>query len=60
MAYDFFGPDKMLFGSDAPMDQTGGKAFTMDARRSVEDLSLSKEDQSKIFSGNIQRLLKRG
>ncbi|OGP73780.1 MAG: hypothetical protein A2V86_01390 [Deltaproteobacteria bacterium RBG_16_49_23] len=60
MAYDFFGPEKMLFGSDAPMDQTGGKAFTMDARKSVEDLALSKEDQGKIFSENIQRLLKRG
>jgi predicted TIM-barrel fold metal-dependent hydrolase len=60
MAYDFFGPEKMLFGSDAPMDQTGGKAFTMDARRSVEDLALSKKDQAKIFRGNIKRILKRG
>jgi len=60
MAHDFFGPDHILFGSDAPMDPTGGKAFTMDARKSVEDVPLSKADRQKIFSGNVLRLLKRG
>lgn len=60
MAYDFFGPDRILFGSDGPMDATGGRAFTMDARASVEDLGLTKLDRQKIFSRNILRLLKRG
>jgi len=60
MAYDFFGPDHILFGSDGPMDATGGRAFTLDARKSVEDMGLSKADRQKIFSQNILRLLKRG
>jgi predicted TIM-barrel fold metal-dependent hydrolase len=60
MTYRFFGSDHLLFGSDAPMDPTNGKAFTMDARKSVEDLGLGKEDRKKIFSQNILRLLKRG
>lgn len=60
MTYNFFGPDQMLFGSDGPMDATGGRAFTMDARASVEDLELTKLDRQKIFSRNILRLLKRG
>ena len=60
MAYDFFGPDHILFGSDGPMDATGGRAFTLDARKSVEDIGLSKADREKIFSQNILRLLKRG
>jgi predicted TIM-barrel fold metal-dependent hydrolase len=60
MAYDFFGPDHILFGSDGPMDATGGRAFTLDARKSVEKMGLSQADQKKIFSENILRLLKRG
>ena len=60
MAYDFFGSDHILFGSDGPMDATGGRAFTLDARKSVEDIGLSKADREKIFSQNILRLLKRG
>lgn len=60
MTYDFFGSDHLLFGSDAPMDPTDGKAFTLDARQSVEGLGLGKVDRKKIFSQNIQRLLKRG
>jgi predicted TIM-barrel fold metal-dependent hydrolase len=59
MTYNFFGPDRILFGSDGPMDSTGGKAFTMDAKRSVEDMGLSQQDRQKIFSRNILRLLKR-
>ncbi len=59
IAYDFFGPDRVLYGSDAPMDATGGMAFTMDARKSVEDLRLNEADHRKIFSQNILRLLKR-
>jgi predicted TIM-barrel fold metal-dependent hydrolase len=60
MAYDFFGQDHILFGSDGPMDATGGRAFTLDAKKSVEDIGLSKADREKIFSQNILRLLKRG
>jgi len=59
MVYNFFGPDHILFGSDGPMDATGGRAFTMDAKMSVEDMGLSKRDRQKIFSRNILRLLKR-
>ena len=59
MACDFFGPDHVLFGSDAPMDSTGGKAFTMDARTSLEGMGLAKADRQKIYNRNILHLLKR-
>ncbi len=59
MTYNFLGPDHILFGSDAPMDATGGRAFTVDAKRSVEDMGLTKADRRKIFSSNILQLLKR-
>jgi predicted TIM-barrel fold metal-dependent hydrolase len=60
MAHDFFGPDRILFGSDAPMDPTNGKSFTMDARKSVEEMGLNNPDRQKIFSSNILRILRKG
>jgi predicted TIM-barrel fold metal-dependent hydrolase len=59
MALNFFGPDRILFGSDGPMDKENGRIFTNDAIKSVEDLKLQKDVQEKIFSGNALRLLKR-
>ncbi len=59
MTYDFFGPERMLFGSDAPMDATSGRAFTMDARTSVDEMEISEDDRQKIFTGNILKLLHR-
>lgn len=60
MTYDFFGRDRLLFGSDAPMDATSGRAFTMDARASVDGMTISEEDRQKIYSGNLLKLLRRG
>jgi len=57
IALDFFGPEKLLFGTDAPMDATGGDLFTRGARASVEALAISPEDLKKIYSGNIARLI---
>ena len=60
LAGNFFGPEHILFGTDAPMDASGGKNFTLASRKSVEDVGLSKADRKKIFSSNILRLLRRG
>lgn len=58
VAAEFFGPERMLFGSDAPMDATAGQAFTRDAISSVEEMDLPVTDKQKIFSGNAKKLLK--
>lgn len=55
LAYDVFGPEHILFGSNAPMDASRGKDFMLDSRKSVEDAGLSKEDGKKIFGGNDGR-----
>lgn len=60
MAAAFFGPERMLFGSDAPMDASGGRSFTGDAVASVEGMALPAADKAKIYRGNAQRLLKLG
>jgi predicted TIM-barrel fold metal-dependent hydrolase len=60
-AIDFFGVDRILFGSDAPMDATGGEIFTRTARESVEATNLPSvvnQDMQKIFWRNAQRLIK--
>jgi predicted TIM-barrel fold metal-dependent hydrolase len=67
MAANFFGTDRVLFGSDAPMDATNGRAFTNDSLRSVEvltrikkdDEAIKKDELANIFSGNFLRLINR-
>jgi len=56
-AIDFFGVDRVLFGTDAPMDATGGEIFTQTARDSVEATLLPTPDLRKIFNRNIKGLI---
>jgi len=60
MAVNFFGVDRVLFGSDCPMDATAGAAFTTDAIRSVNGLQVTEAERALIFSGNAGRVLKTG
>jgi predicted TIM-barrel fold metal-dependent hydrolase len=60
MATAFFGPDRVLFGSDAPMDASAGRSFTGDAVASVEGMDIPDTDKRKIFRDNALRLLKIG
>ncbi|MHB9096359.1 MAG: amidohydrolase family protein [Syntrophales bacterium] len=60
MTRAFFGTDRVLFGSDAPMDASAGRSFTGDAIASVEGMDISEKDKTRIFRGNALRLLKLG
>jgi predicted TIM-barrel fold metal-dependent hydrolase len=60
MTTAFFGPDRVLFGSDAPMDASAGRSFTADAIASVEGMNIPESDKAKIFRGNALKLLKVG
>lgn len=54
MAYQFYGADRMVLGSDFPLligDLPG-------AVPSIEAMDISKEEKAKILGGNVQRLLK--
>lgn len=49
MAADFFGSDRMVFGSDAPMDPSAGSAFTHDAIASVLKMDIPKPVKQKFL-----------
>jgi predicted TIM-barrel fold metal-dependent hydrolase len=58
MACRFFGSGRLLYGSDAPMDATGGEAFTLDAATSVEAMVIPAGDKRRIYRSNALTLLK--
>ena len=58
IAYKFFGPERVLFGSDAPMDPRNGKDFTMDARHSLDRVDMPEAHRQLIETGNAARLCK--
>jgi predicted TIM-barrel fold metal-dependent hydrolase len=57
IAYDFFGPDHVLFGTDASFSTNDGKDGTLNARYSVEALQLRNKDIQNIFSNNILNII---
>ncbi len=60
MTTAFFGPERVLFGSDAPMDASAGRSFTADALKSVAGMQIPESDKAKILCGNAVKLLKLG
>lgn len=58
LALDFFGPDRVLFGSDVPFGPEEGDSFTKQVLRSLEAMQISPEVRTAILSGNSRRILK--
>ena len=54
----YFGPDRVLFGTDMPFDSEGGSVFVGETIQTIEELQASAEDKRKIYEQNIKRLLK--
>lgn len=55
-AYNFFGADHLLFGSDSPLGPKFG--CTLDVQQAVERMSISDKEKEKIFLRNALNLLK--
>ena len=51
---DFFGPDHVIFGSDAPFDLEGGRASVRECTAAIQNARLSEADRSKIFYKNFE------
>jgi aminocarboxymuconate-semialdehyde decarboxylase len=54
----YFGPDRVLFGTDMPFDSEGGSIFVGETIKTIEEMQASEEDKQKIYEQNIKRLLK--
>jgi aminocarboxymuconate-semialdehyde decarboxylase len=54
MAYEFFGADRMVMGSDFPLPIGDLEA----AVPSIEQMKISNEDKEKILGRNVERLLR--
>jgi predicted TIM-barrel fold metal-dependent hydrolase len=55
---DFFGPDRVLFGTDCPFDPEGGPTFIRESIRAIDSLKLAETVRNKVYYGNAQRMLR--
>lgn len=58
LAVDFFGPERVLFGSDAPFDAQDGRIFIAETLRSIDAMAASPQTRTAILSGNAKRILR--
>src|SRR5260221_695005 len=52
----FFGPDRVVFASDAPFDPEGGPMYIRETIRVIDGLAISEADRRKLYRGNADRL----
>jgi predicted TIM-barrel fold metal-dependent hydrolase len=58
LALDFFGPERVLFGTDTPFDATGGQFFTQETLRSIGDIQTTPQTRNALLNGNAKRIFK--
>jgi predicted TIM-barrel fold metal-dependent hydrolase len=56
--YAFFGPDRMMYGSDYPFGGEAGEDVVRANLVGIRTLNIPARDMDKIMSGNAKRLLK--
>ena len=54
----FFGPERVLLGSDMPFDPEKGSAYIRWTIEIVDSLDIKPADRQKIYGGNAKGLLK--
>lgn len=59
-AYDFFGADHLLFGTDMPFGMPFGYGDTLyqNTIKHIEQMAVTANEREAIFSGNAKRLLR--
>jgi predicted TIM-barrel fold metal-dependent hydrolase len=55
----FFGPDRVVFASDAPFDPEGGPLYIRETIKVIDSLDISAAERHKIYQGNAERLFSR-
>jgi aminocarboxymuconate-semialdehyde decarboxylase len=54
-ACDFRGADRLLFGTDAPFDATGGRYSVRASLEAIDASARSEEEQRRMLHGNAER-----
>lgn len=57
-AYDFFGSEHLLFGTDMPYDSQLGDSSISKTIRAIEQMAIPDSDKKKIFEDNARNILK--
>jgi uncharacterized protein len=57
LALQFFGEDRILFGTDLPYDIGNGRISVRQTIDAVEKMGVSESTKQKIYEGNARRLL---
>jgi predicted TIM-barrel fold metal-dependent hydrolase len=55
--YEYFGPDKIIFGTDYPYDMENGDLFIKTTIDAVNKMNISESDKKRIFEDNPKGLL---
>lgn len=58
LGYEFFGAEKIVFGTDYPFGPEQGEVFIRQAIDVVEQEAIPEDDRKKIFEDNARKLLK--
>lgn len=57
-AYDFFGPEHLLFATDMPFDSQLGAVAIRETIRSIDAMNIPDADKAKIYEENARKLLR--
>ncbi|MDO8679630.1 MAG: amidohydrolase family protein [Acidobacteriota bacterium] len=55
----FFGPDRVVFASDAPFDPEGGPMYIRETIKVIDTLAIAESDRDKIYWRNAEQLFHR-
>ncbi len=58
--YSFFGPERMLYGSDYPFGAEAGEDFIRENMAIVKTMAIPPRETEKILGGNAKKMLKIG
>lgn len=56
--YEFFGPSRSVFGTDAPFSPDGGRSFIGDTLAGLEELGMDDTQRRLLLEGNARRLFR--
>ena len=60
LAVEFFGPERVLFGTDAPFDVEDGQIFISETLRSIDAMNVQPDVRTAMLTKNATRILKLG